>query len=68
MVWTSLPVHAEQELKFTAVEKDGAKVWEGGGSIDLKSPVTLKIKNTLSQEHGFAIDKMNIKRVVKPGE
>jgi hypothetical protein len=68
VVWTSLPAQAEQELKFSAVEKDGAKVWEGGGSIDLKSPVTLKVKNTLDAEHGFAIDTMNIKRVVKPGE
>lgn len=56
------------ELTFTAVEKDGAKVWEGGGTIDLKGPVTLKVKNTLAAEHGFAIDTMKVQEVIKPGE
>ena len=50
------------------MEKDGSKVWEGGGSIDLKGPVTFKVKNTLTAEHGFAIDTMKIKEVIKPGE
>jgi len=68
VVWASLPAQAQQELKFFAVEKDGSKVWEGGGSIDLKEPVTLKVKNTLTAEHGFAIDTMKIKEVIKPGE
>jgi hypothetical protein len=56
------------ELTFTAVEKDGAKVWEGGGTIDLKEPVTLKVKNTLAAEHGFAIDSMKVQEVIKAGE
>jgi hypothetical protein len=67
VVWVSLPAQAE-DLTFTAVEKDGAKVWEGGGTIDLKGPVTLKVKNTLTAEHGFAIDTMKVKEVIKPGE
>jgi len=68
VVWASLPAQGQQELTFTAVEKDGAKVWEGGGTIDLKGPVTLKVKNTLAAEHGFAIDTMKVKEVIKPGE
>src|SRR5436309_2366569 len=67
VVWASLPAQGQQELTFTAVEKDGAKVWEGGGTIDLKGPVTLKVKNTLAAEHGFAIDTMKGKAVIKPG-
>src|SRR6266487_6565209 len=68
VVWTSLPAQGQQEITFTAVEKDGSKVWEGGGTIDLKGPVTLKVKNTLAAEHGFAIDTMKVKEVIKPGE
>src|SRR5438552_8075992 len=68
VVWASLPAQGADELTFTAVEKDGSKIWEGGGTIDLKGPVTLKVKNTLTAEHGFAIDTMKVKDVIKPGE
>src|SRR5437879_1114367 len=68
VVWTSLPAQGQQEITFTTVEKDGAKAWEGGGTIDLKGPVTLKVKNTPTAEHGFAIDDMKVKEVIKPGE
>src|SRR5438876_514069 len=68
VVWTSLQAQAQQEIQFTAVEKDGVKVWEGGGTIDLKGPVTLKVKNTLTADHGFSIDTMKVKEVIKPGE
>ena len=67
VVWVSLPAQAG-DLTFTAVEKDGAKMWEGGGTIDLMGPVTLKVKNTLAADHGFAIDTMKVKEVIKPGE
>lgn len=67
-VWASLPAQGQQEIQFTAVEKEGSKVWEGGGTIDLKGPVTLKVKNTLAADHGFAIDTMKLKEVIKPGE
>jgi hypothetical protein len=67
-VGSAMPTQAADELTFKAVEKDGAKVWEGGGTIGGKSPVTLKVKNTLSAEHGFAIDTMKVKEVIKPGE
>ena len=63
-----LPARAADELSFAAVEKDGAKVWEGGGTIDLKGPVTLKVKNTLTAEHGFSIDTMKVQEIIKPGE
>ena len=62
-----LPAQAG-DLMFTAVEKDSAKVWDGGGTIDLKGPVTLKVKNTLTADHGFSIDTMKVKEVIKPGE
>ena len=68
VVWASLPAQGQQEIQFTAVEKEGSKIWEGGGTIDLKGPVTLKVKNTLSADHGFAIDTMKVKEVIKPGE
>jgi hypothetical protein len=68
LVGTALPVQAEQSIQFNTAEKDGTKIWEGGGAIDLKSPVTLKVKNALSAEHGFAIDTMKVKEIIKPGE
>jgi len=72
VVWASLPVQAAEDATFTAVEKDGAKVWEGGGTVDLKAhgagPLMFKVKNTLTAEHGFAIDSMKVKEVIKPGE
>ncbi len=67
-LWASPPAQGQQEIQFTAVEKEGSKVWEGGGTIDLKGPVTLKVKNTLTAEHGFAIDTLKVKEVIKPGE
>ena len=69
-----VPVQADQaaDATFTAVEKDGAKVWEGGGTVDLKAhgsgPLMLKVKNTLTAEHDFAIDSMKVKEVIKTGE
>ncbi len=68
VVWVSLPAQGAGELMFTAVEKEGAKMWDGGGTVDLKGPVTLKVKNPLAAEHGFAIDTMKVKEVIKPGE
>jgi len=68
VVWVSLSAQGADELTFTAIEKEGTKMWEGGGTIDLKGPVTLKVKNTLTAEHGFAIDTMKVKEVIKPGE
>src|SRR6266487_1208503 len=68
VVWVSLPAQGAGEISFTAVEKDGAKMWDGGGAIDLKGPVTLKVKNTLTADHGFSIDSMKVKEVIKPGE
>jgi hypothetical protein len=59
------------DASFTAVEKDGTKVWEGGGTVDLKgrtSPVTLTVKNTLNADHGFSIDSMKVQEVIKAGE
>lgn len=73
VVCAYLPLQgAQEDAKFVAVEKDGAKVWQGGGTIDLKTsgsrPLTLKVVNTLTAEHGFAIDTMKVKEVIKPGE
>src|SRR5437660_12104233 len=72
VVWASLPVQAAEDATFTAVEKDGARVWGGGGTVDLKAhgsgPLMIKVKNTLTAEHGFAIDSMKVKQLIKPGE
>jgi hypothetical protein len=62
---------AKADATFTAVEKDGSKVWDGGGTVDLKgrtTPLTLKVTNTLTAEHGFSIDTMKVKEVIKAGE
>jgi hypothetical protein len=68
VVWAALPAQGQKEITFTAVEKEGSKMWEGGGTIDLKGPLTLKVKNPLTAEHGFAIDTMKVKEVIKAGE
>lgn len=59
------------DASFTAVEEGGAKVWKGGGAVDLKGrtkPLTLTVTNTLGADHGFSIDSMKVKEVIKPGE
>jgi len=63
----SLPVQAEV-LTFTTAEKNGEMGWVGSGTIALKEPLTLKVKNTLTEDHGFSIDTMKVKEVIKPGE
>ena len=73
VVCAYLPVQGLQEdAKFMAVEQNGAKMWQGGGTINLKAhgagPLTFKVINTLTSEHGFAIDSMKVKEVIKPGE
>jgi nitrosocyanin len=62
---------AAEDATFTTVEKEGSKVWDGGGMVALKgrtTPLTLKVTNTLTAEHGFAIDTMKVKEVIKAGE
>jgi hypothetical protein len=58
------------DASFTAVEKDGTKVWEGGGTVDLKGrdSITLKVTNTLGAAHGFSIDTMKVQEVINPNE
>ena len=71
VVCAYVPAQAADDATFTAVEKDGAKMWEGGGTVDLTgrtTPLMLKVKNTLAAEHGFAIDSMKVKEVIKPNE
>jgi len=63
----ALPAQARNIL-FAALEKDGVKVWDGGGVIDLTGPVTLTVKNTLGADHGFSIDTMRVQDVLKPGD
>jgi hypothetical protein len=61
----------QADATFTAVEKDGVKMWDGGGTIDRSrdsKPLTLKVVNNLAAEHGFAIDTMRVKEVIKAGE
>jgi hypothetical protein len=58
------------DASFTAVEKEGTKVWEGGGTVDLKGrdSITLKVTNTLGATHGFSIDTMKVQEVINPNE
>ena len=63
-----------QDGKFVAVEVAGTKFWLGGGDVDLRSgkrtagALEFKVTNKLDADHGFAIDAMKVKQVVKPGE
>lgn len=74
---------AAEDARFTAVEEQGAKIWKasGAGRVDSTSntvtinatnrgtkPLQLKVINSLSADHGFAIDSMKVKEVLKPGE
>ncbi len=68
VVCADLPAQGAGKLVFTALEKDGTKVWDGSGAIDGKGPVTLTVKNTLAAAHGFSIDTMTVSEVIKPGE
>src|SRR5438132_12480065 len=73
VVCAYLPVQGLQEdAKVMAVEQGGAKMWQGGGTINLKAhgagPLTFKVIHTLTSEHGFAIDWMKVKEAIKPGE
>ena len=59
------------DAEFMTAEVEGSKVWKGGGTIDLKGrskPLTLKVSNPLAADHGFAIDTMKVKDVIKHGE
>jgi hypothetical protein len=73
VVCAYLPVQGLQEdAKFVAIEENGVKMWRGGGTINLTAhgarPLTFKVLNTLTVEHGFTIDSMKVKEVIKPGE
>jgi len=61
----------QADAEFMTAEVEGSKVWKGSGTNDLKGrskPLTLKVSNPLAAEHGFAIDTMKVKDVIKPGE
>jgi ketosteroid isomerase-like protein len=64
---------ADSGIKFVAVDIQGVKVWLGGGDLDLKEYrgskfITFKLINKLDTDHGFAVDPLKIRQVVKPGE
>ncbi len=74
---------AAEDASFMAVEEQGAKLWKASGpgridsasntlTIDAKNrgtqPLRLKVINNFNAEHGFAIDTMKVKEVLKPGE
>src|SRR5687767_12453659 len=61
-------VKADNAVEFKTAEKGGGKIWEGEGTIDAKDTVTIHVVNTLTAEHGFAIDTMKVKEMLKPGE
>ena len=66
---------ASDDIRFVAAEEQGNKLWKATptpATINLKNrgntPLRLKAVNTLPAEHGFAIDTMKVKEVIKPGE
>lgn len=73
----------QDDARFVATEEQGSKIWKASGAATSASkgnavslnmntrgskPLTLKAVNMLDAEHGFAIDTMNVKEVLKPGE
>jgi ketosteroid isomerase-like protein len=61
------------ELRFVAVEIEGVKLWLGGGDIDMRELraskiITFRLLNRLDGDHGFAIDALKIKQIIKPGD
>ena len=80
---TSITSPAQNDVRFVATEEEGAKIWKASGptttagsgntvSLNIKNrgskPLSLKVVNMLDAEHGFAIDTMKVKEVLKPGE
>jgi ketosteroid isomerase-like protein len=62
-----------RDLRFVAVDIQGVEFWLGGGDMDIKEfrgskLITFKLLNKLDGEHGFAVDTLKIKQIVKPGE
>jgi hypothetical protein len=72
-----------EDVRFVATEEQNTKMWKASGpasaasggntvSLNLKNrgskPLTFKVVNMLSAEHGFAIDSMKVQTVLKPGE
>jgi hypothetical protein len=72
-----------EDVRFVATEEQNSKMWKASGptstaaggntvSLNLKNrgskPLTFKVVNMLSGEHGFAIDSMKVQTLLQPGE
>lgn len=54
---------------MTAMVAEGANIWLPSTLIINKGEeVKLKLRNVSKAEHGFAIDALGVKEVIKPGE
>ena len=66
------PVSAQQTKEFTlfsGLVGEGANIWLPSTIIVSKGDeVKLKLRNVALVEHGFSIDALGIKEVIKPGE
>ena len=66
------PVSAQQAKEFTLLTTlvgESANIWLPSTIIVNKGEeVKLKLRNVADREHGFSIDALGIKEVVKPGE
>jgi hypothetical protein len=74
---------AQDDVRFVATEEQGSKIWKATGAtssanagnmvtVNIQNrsskPLSFKVVNMLDAEHGFAIDTMKVKEVLKPGE
>jgi len=74
---------AQDDVRFVATEEQGSKIWKATGpassanagnmvTVNIQNrgskPLSFKVVNMLDAEHGFAIDTMKVKEVLKPGE
>ena len=79
----SITGQAQDDVRFVATEEQGSKIWKATGpassanagnmvTVNIQNrgskPLSLKVVNMLDAEHGFAIDTMKVKEVLKPGE
>ena len=72
LVGLARPISAQSEKEFTVVTglvAQGANIWLPSTMIVKKGDaVKLNLRNVTKKEHGFSIDELNVKEVIRPGE
>jgi plastocyanin len=68
-LWPASAQSAKEFTLVTALVGEGANIWLPSALIINKGDeVKLKLRNVSDKEHGFSINALGIKEVIKPGE